>query len=136
PDIAGSGDGWAQRAHDVLMYTAPAPHRNTFLKPFHTEQASEFCSTCHKVHLDRPVNHYRWFRGFNEYDNWQASAASGEGARSFYYPPKPQKCADCHMPLVAARDPAARDGKVHSHRFPAANTALPSVNGDAEQLRH
>src|SRR6185295_1360087 len=54
---------------------------------------------------------------------------------SFYYPARPQKCADCHMPLVAADDPAAREGKVHSHRFPAANTALPFVNRDAEQLR-
>src|SRR5207245_11459128 len=102
---------------------------------FHREQTAQFCSSCHKVHLDVPVNGYRWFRGFNEYDNWQASGVSGEGARSFYYPAKPMKCAGCHMPLVAARDPAAREGKVHSHRFPAANTALPFVNGDAEQLR-
>ena len=82
-----------------------------------------------------PVNAYRWFRGFNDYDNWQASGVSGEGARSFYYPPKPQKCADCHMPLVASNDPAAKDGKVHSHRFPAANTALPFVNGDTDAAR-
>src|SRR5262249_52788499 len=73
--------------------------------------------------------------GFNEYDNWQASGVSGQGARSFYYPAKPQKCADCHMPLVAASDPAALEGKVHSHRFPAANTALPFVNKDEEQLK-
>jgi hypothetical protein len=39
------------------------------------------------------------------------------------------------MPLIASRDPAARGGTVHSHRFPAANTALPFVNKDAEQLR-
>ena len=82
-----------------------------------------------------PVNAYRWFRGFNEYDNWQASGVSGQGARSFYYPPKPQQCADCHMPLVPSTDPAARDGKVHSHRFAAANTALPFVNRDPEQLK-
>ncbi|HWW95989.1 MAG TPA: tetratricopeptide repeat protein, partial [Vicinamibacteria bacterium] len=72
---------------------------------------------------------------FNEYDNWQASGVSGEGARSFYYPARPQKCADCHMPLVPSHDPAAREGQVHSHRFPAANTALPFVNRDQEQLR-
>src|SRR5207247_6245245 len=70
---------------------------------------------------------YRWFRGFNEYDNWQASGVSGQGARSFYYPAKAQKCADCHMPLVASSDPAAKGGKIKSHRFPAANTALPFV---------
>ncbi len=38
------------------------------------------------------------------------------------------------MPLVPSNDPAARDGKIHSHRFPGANTALPFVNGDKEQL--
>jgi tetratricopeptide (TPR) repeat protein len=121
--------------HDYLLELDPVPHKRTFLKAFHSQQTPEFCSSCHKVHLDVPVNQYRWFRGFNDYDNWQASGMSGEGARSFYYPPKPQKCADCHMPMVASQDPAARDGKVHSHRFPAANTALPFVNGDQEQLR-
>jgi tetratricopeptide (TPR) repeat protein len=134
-DLAVSDNRFLSAAHDYLLRLDPAPHRKTFLKSFHREQTAEFCSSCHKVHLDVPVNGYRWFRGFNEYDNWQASGVSGQGARSFYYPAKPQKCADCHMPLVAAQDPAARDGKVHSHRFPGANTALPFVNGHAEQLR-
>jgi len=80
------------------------------------------------------VNSYRWFRGFNDYDNWQASGVSGQGARSFYYPPRAQTCADCHMPLVASNDPAAKNGTIRSHRFAAANTALPFVNGDRAQL--
>src|ERR687885_217914 len=121
--------------HDRLLYLDPAPHRNAFLKPFHREQTAEFCSVCHKVHLDVPVNSYRWIRGFNEYDNWQASGVSGQGARSFYYPAQSQRCADCHMPLVDSNDPAAKNGKVRSHRFPGANTALPFVNHDAEQLK-
>jgi tetratricopeptide (TPR) repeat protein len=134
-DLAASENPVLSRVHDFLLYADPEPHRRTFLKPFHREQTAEFCSSCHKVHLDVPVNSYRWFRGFNDYDNWQASGVSGQGARSFYYPPKPQRCADCHMPLVAAKDPAARNGKVRSHRFPAANTAVPFVNGDTEQLK-
>ena len=133
-DLATSDNPILKAAHDYLLHLDPGPHSRTFLKSFHTDQAAEFCSSCHKVHLDVPVNAYRWFRGFNEYDNWQASGVSGEGARSFYYPPEPKDCADCHMPLVEADDPAARDGKVHSHRFPGANTALPYVNGDEEQL--
>jgi tetratricopeptide (TPR) repeat protein len=134
-DLATSDNAALKWVHDYLLRLDPEPHRKTFLKSFHTQQTPEFCSSCHKVHLDVPVNGYRWFRGFNDYDTWQASGISGEGARSFYYPPKSQKCADCHMPLVAANDPAARDGKVHSHRFPAANTALPYVNQDPEQLK-
>jgi len=39
------------------------------------------------------------------------------------------------MPLVASQDPGNRDGKVHSHRFPAANTAIPFVNHDEAQLK-
>jgi tetratricopeptide (TPR) repeat protein len=134
-DLAASENIVLRTVHDKLLTLDPQPHRDTFLKPFHREQTPEFCSSCHKVHLDVPVNAYRWFRGFNDYDNWQASGVSGEGARSFYYPAKSQKCADCHMPLVPSNDPAAKNGMVKSHRFPAANTALPFVNGDAEQLR-
>jgi tetratricopeptide (TPR) repeat protein len=133
-DLAVSDNAVLRAGHDYLLHLDPGPHSRTFLKSFHREQTPEFCSVCHKVHLDVPVNDYRWFRGFDEYDNWQASGVSGQGARSFYYPPQPQQCADCHMPLVPADDPAARHGKVHSHRFPAANTALPFVNRDEEQL--
>jgi tetratricopeptide (TPR) repeat protein len=133
-DLAVSEEPVLSWTHDYLLRLDPTPHKRTFLKAFHDKQTPEFCSSCHKVHLDAPVNQYRWFRGFNDYDNWQASGMSGEGARSFYYPKTPQKCADCHMPMVASEDPAARDGKIHSHRFPAANTALPFVNQDHEQL--
>ncbi len=116
-----------------LTYLNPEPHRRTMLKPF-MQSSAEFCSACHKVHLDVPVNQYRWLRGFNDYDNWQASGVSGQGARSFYYPAKPQVCADCHMPLVDSTDAGNRGGKVHSHRFVAANSALAYVNRDQEQL--
>ena len=39
------------------------------------------------------------------------------------------------MPLVDSTDAANIDGKVHNHRFPAANTALPFVNQHPEQLK-
>ena len=123
--------------HDYAVKLNPKPHRNAFLKPFHKDpsQVAEFCSSCHKVHLDDPVNNYRWIRGFNDYDNWQASGVSGQGARSFYYPPKPQNCADCHMPLVPSNDFGNIKGFVHSHRFAAANTAVPTSYGDHEQVK-
>ena len=54
---------------------------------------------------------------------WQNSGISGNSARSFYYPKQSKKCADCHMPLVASKDAGNINGFVHSHRFPAANTA-------------
>ena len=131
-ELASSHNPLIHAADYALTYLNPEPHRQTFLKPFMRQ--SEFCAACHKVHLDVPVNNYRWVRGFNDYDNWQASGVSGQGARSFYYPPKSQVCADCHMPLVASRDPGNHGGQVHSHRFPAANMALAYVNQDKPQM--
>src|SRR5260370_20942777 len=119
--------------HDCLGRATREPHRRTFLKPFMRGDTAEFCSSCHKVHLDVPVNHYRWIRGFNEYDNWQASGVSGQGARAFYYPKSPMNCADCHMPQILSKDDGNVDGLVHSHRFPGANTAVPTANQDQAQ---
>jgi Flp pilus assembly protein TadD len=121
--------------HDFSIRLNPEPHRRVFLKPFMKTQTAEFCSSCHKVHLDVPVNGYRWIRGFNEYDNWQASGISGFGARSFYYPPKSQQCADCHMPLTDSKDDGNIKGIIHSHAFPGANTALPTANQDDKQMK-
>jgi Flp pilus assembly protein TadD len=134
-ELAATKNPIERMLHDFLVRLNPEPHRRVFLKPFMRNQTAEFCSSCHKVHLDVPVNHYRWIRGFNEYDNWQASGVSGQGARSFYYPAKPAQCADCHMPLTRSSDMGNIDGQVHSHRFPAANTALPTANDDGEQLK-
>src|SRR3954464_13707981 len=134
-ELAASKNPVMRWLHDYAIYLNPEPHRRAFFKPFmHNQQSAEFCSSCHKVHLDVPVNHYRWIRGFNDYDNWQASGVSGEGARSFYYPKTSSRCSDCHMPKVKSDDPAAKDGFVRSHRFAAANTAVPFVNGDKVQL--
>ena len=134
-DLAASEDPLIRTLHDLAIHLDPEPHRQAFLRPLHTGDSSAFCSTCHKVHLDQPVNDYRWLRGFNSYDNWQASGVSGEGARSFYYPESPKTCSDCHMPPVAGEDPAARNGLFRSHRFAAANTALPTHFGLDEQLQ-
>ncbi|MBL8242130.1 MAG: tetratricopeptide repeat protein [Bryobacterales bacterium] len=133
-ELASSRNRYIRALDNFLTYLDPEPHRKTFMKPFMTKDSSEFCSTCHKVHLDVPVNNYRWQRGFNDYDNWQASGVSGQGARSFYYPPKSQTCTDCHMPIVPSNDPGNREGRVHSHRFAAANTAVSHVNNDKVQL--
>ncbi|HEY4978186.1 MAG TPA: multiheme c-type cytochrome, partial [Candidatus Acidoferrum sp.] len=132
--LAASKNPIIRRVHDFMVKLNPEPHRRVFLKPFMREQVPEFCSGCHKVHLDVPVNHYRWIRGLNEYDNWQASGVSGQGARAFYYPATAMMCADCHMPMVASKDEGNINGYVHSHRFPGANTAVPTANEDAEQL--
>ena len=132
-ELAASDNPLVRELHDFVVRLNPEPHRRTFLKPFMRTDTAEFCSSCHKVHLDVPVNRYRWIRGFNEYDNWQASGVSGQGARAFYYPKSPMNCADCHMPLVPSKDDGNINGFVHTHRFPGANTAVPVANQDEAQ---
>lgn len=133
--LAASNNPILRRVDRFLTYLNPKPHKNTMMKPFMRLDSAEYCSTCHKVHLDVPVNQYRWMRGFNDYDNWQASGVSGQGARSFYYPQKFQTCTDCHMPLVASSDAGNVEGKVHAHNFAAANTAIAAANKDELQMR-
>jgi hypothetical protein len=135
--LAESKNPVLRATHDYLVHVNPEAHRRLFLKPLHrTDHGSgaEFCVACHKVHLDVPVNGYRWMRGFNEYDSWQASGVSGQGARSFYYPPESNSCGGCHMPLQPSEEAGNRNGLIHSHRFPAANTALATMNHDDKQL--
>ncbi len=119
--------------HDKLILIKPEPHRDAMLRPVH--KAGEFCGTCHKVGIPPEVNQYRWKRGQNEWDAWQASGTSGNTVRSFYLPARTETCVSCHMPLVPSDDRGNEDGMIRSHRFAAANSALPFLNGHADQLR-
>ncbi len=120
-----------------LIKAKPAFHKKTFLKPLH--RTAEFCSVCHKVHIPQLVNDYKFLRGQNHYDTFLLSGVSGHGARSFYYPPEAKdRCASCHMPLVASNDFGAQyfDGaatlSVHNHLFLGANTAIAHLRNRPE----
>ncbi|MFY9550912.1 MAG: tetratricopeptide repeat protein [Thermoanaerobaculia bacterium] len=113
----------------LLIRMEPSLHRKTFLKPF--MRTPEFCSTCHKVALIPALNSYRWLRGQDHYDTWYDSGVSGRAVRSFYDPPQPKACRDCHLPPYRSDEFGNRGGYLHDHVFPAANTALPAIRGDA-----
>ena len=123
------------RVHDLYLNANPERHRSDMLKLFFRK--SGFCATCHKVSLDRPVNDYRWLRGQNEFDAWHSSGVALNAARTFYLPGVRRECQDCHMPMVEAElpDVAAENGRIRSHFFGAANTALPFLRGDEEAIR-
>ncbi len=124
-------DNAALRAvNRLLIRMEPSLHRKTFLKPF--MRTPEFCSTCHKVALIPALNGYRWLRGQNHYDTWYDSGVSGRAVRSFYDPPKPKACRDCHLPDYRSDEFGNKKGFLHDHVFPAANTALPFIRGDHE----
>ncbi|MDB5391684.1 MAG: putative O-linked N-acetylglucosamine transferase, family [Planctomycetaceae bacterium] len=119
-----------QYINNQLVKAKPAFHKKTFLKPLH--KSTEFCSTCHKVHLPPELNNYKWLRGQNHYDAFLLSGVSGHGARSFYYPPKAQEnCNSCHMPAKESNDFGAKAYlagsnklNIHDHLFPSANTGI------------
>jgi hypothetical protein len=117
----------------MLIRVKPGPHRATFLKPIH--RTAEFCMVCHKVHIPEQVNLFHWIRGQDEYDNWQNSGVSGNAVGGWYdSAEKPKLCQDCHMPEIESSDMGQVGGKIHNHRFPGPNTAIPSINGDKAQL--
>ncbi|WP_397569780.1 multiheme c-type cytochrome [Schlesneria sp. T3-172] len=134
--FAFSENPWLQALSDQLIKARPALHKATFLKPHHS--TSEFCSTCHKVHLPEALTGYKEFlRGQNHYDSFALSGVSGRGARSNYFGMRAiQNCAGCHMPAQPSNDFGARllgdSGKlsIHNHLFLGANTALPFLRSD------
>ncbi|WP_435022205.1 multiheme c-type cytochrome [Tundrisphaera sp. TA3] len=136
--FAGSDQPVLRWINETLVKAKPEMHKRTFLKP--AIKGAEFCSTCHKVGLPFALNHYKDFlRGQNHYDTFLLSGVSGQGARSFYYPPAAKgNCVDCHMNLVASTDFGAKDfdskggREIHNHLFLGANTGLATIRGKPE----
>jgi hypothetical protein len=126
---------WVNRQ---LVKAKPEFHKATFLKPLH--RTTEFCGSCHKVHLPPELNAYKWLRGQNHFDAFWLSGVSGQGIASFYYPPRAEaSCNGCHMPLITASGAPnfaarVRDDsglvKTLNHQFPSANTAIPHLVRD------
>ncbi|MFM9066857.1 MAG: tetratricopeptide repeat protein, partial [Planctomycetota bacterium] len=133
-----------QWVNQQLVKAKPSFHKKTFMKDFY--RSAEFCSSCHKVHLPKELNHYKEFlRGQNHYDPYLLSGASGHGARSFYYPETAKtRCAECHMPLKESHDfgagtdsnlfAGAKSASIHDHLFHGANTALPYLREETDTI--
>jgi len=115
---------------DFLIRAYPRQHIRDLSKRMF--KSPEYCAACHKQFVDQEVNNVGWVQLQNQYDNWRQSR--------WNHPRNPAKtieCRECHMPLVASRDPAAgdsadynrnaRDGKHRSHRFIGANQFMPAL---------
>jgi tetratricopeptide (TPR) repeat protein len=128
---------WVNRQ---LIKAKPEFHKKTFLKDFH--KSSEFCSTCHKVHLPQELTGYKEFlRGQNHFDSFLLSGVSGHGARSFYYPPFAERnCNGCHMPWQKSDDfgakinPETGQRSIHNHLFASGNTGVPALCGFLDEV--
>lgn len=129
-----SSDPKVRAAHDILLEAKPDAHIKS-LRP-HNVNKSAFCAVCHTAHVPPELNRWRFQRVQDEFHDWHDSGVSLNNVRSFYHPPAAKRCQDCHMPLVPdAQDPASdADGRVRSHLFAAANTALPFLRGDKKMI--
>lgn len=130
-DLLASQNPTVKQIYAWFVHLDPAPHRDTFRRPFHRNENGAFCSSCHKAHTDAPINNARWLQIMNDYDSWQDSNF-GQADRDFAYIEKRKNCVACHMPLVPSHD-----GKeaVRDHRFLGANTLLPLLNKDEAQAQ-
>ncbi len=124
---------------DQLVKAKPDFHKKSFAPA--VEKTPEFCGACHKVHIPKELNHYRWLRGQNHLDEFLLSGVSGISVSSFYYPEKMEtNCNGCHMPdkPVSRPDDAAKlrghggQAVLKDHVFPSANTAIGLMHPDAE----
>ncbi|CZF78175.1 hypothetical protein GCE9029_00676 [Grimontia celer] len=96
------------------------------------QRTAEFCSTCHTQFMDAAMNDWGWVKMQDEYLAWSKSKFNlGKDGRSNHSEQK--NCQACHMPRIAADDPAAdSEGKVRSHYFLGANAALAKHFGHDE----
>jgi Flp pilus assembly protein TadD len=103
------------------------------LAPLRTAQ---MCGSCHRSFLSPDTGNPAHLVGQDELGAWQRSAYAGSLGTRIDEPIAPAECRTCHMPLEDAPqgDAAAKDGKIHSHRFAGANTWLPAMRADAAQL--
>ena len=118
-----------QRLHGLLVKVTPFLHRAVLTKPFYSSSA--FCETCHTVQIPAQINGGRdlLVQAEASHSNHDTAGVAATHSKSG------ETCQSCHMPLIRSNDPAARNGFIHSHRFTGGNTAIPTLNRDADQLQ-
>ena len=113
----------------------PARHKKAVMPEFLGK--AEFCSVCHKAAVPKQLNGYKWLRAFSVYDEWQQSSWSKLSPLPYYKKDTVSTCQTCHMQRVTApaAEYGAKQGTIASHRWLAANTAIPTFYGYTEQAR-
>jgi Tfp pilus assembly protein PilF len=108
-------------------------HRRAMMRPLLKQP--EFCGACHKSQVPRELNDYKFLRAFMVADELQQSSFSKESPHPFYVRDK-ETCNSCHMKREPAPlfDVSAKNGTLVSHRWAAANTAIPTFYKWKEQL--
>jgi tetratricopeptide (TPR) repeat protein len=114
------------------ILNAPDLHKKAVMRDL--LKTPEFCAACHKASIPAELSGYKWLRAFSVYDEWQQSSWSKQSALPFYQKDSAATCQNCHMQPSSAHDHNSVTGMVASHRFPGANTAIPTFYNYPDQL--
>ena len=108
-------------------------HKRAMMRPL--LKRPEFCAACHKSQVPKELNDYKFQRAFMVGDEYQRSSFSKETPHPAYVREK-QTCNTCHMARVETEnyDVSVKEETIVSHRFAAANTALPMALGFKKQF--
>ncbi len=129
-----NGNPVTRPVSDDEIFKRPDLHKKAVMRDFY--KTPEFCGACHKAALPKQLNEYKWLRAFSVYDEWQQSSWSKQSPLPFYKKDKVSSCQDCHMTKTdAPGDYGAKDGKIASHRWLGANTAIPTFYGYKDQMQ-
>lgn len=123
----------SEATNQEIMDDVPS-HRRAMMRDL--IKKPEFCAACHKSQVPKELNDYKFLRAFAVGDELQMSSFSKESPHPYYVRDK-ATCNTCHMAKEAAPnfDISAKNGVIASHRWAAANTAIPSVYGYKNQLQ-
>jgi hypothetical protein len=135
-DLAASKNPVLQYAHDKLTFLDPEPHKQTFLKPFHRDQTPDFCSVVPQGPSRRAGEQLPVVPRLQRLRTTGRPRACRARARApSTYPPEVEHV----RRLPHAEGAVERSGRQERRRplapLRGANTALPFVNGDKEQLK-
>ncbi|MES9902567.1 MAG: cytochrome c family protein, partial [Sedimenticola sp.] len=118
--------------HNYLININPRQHKKDMARDVLYQPQN--CATCHAQYIDKEINDWGWVKLQDQYSSWLKGSYSGHSEHEFSRE-QVMRCQDCHFPLVDMNDPSAdKAGKVRSHRTPGANTVIPWLLGDTEQL--
>ena len=130
--FANSTNPIGQSINNFLIRINPSLHRKDMARDVLAKP--ELCATCHAQFMDKDMNNWGWVKMQDEYRAWLDSPYSGQNQQTFSHTDK-KRCHDCHMPLVKGNDPSSNsDNLLVDHRTIGANTAIPQINGDKQQL--
>ena len=115
-----------RKTHELLVELTPWIHSAVMSKAEY--KTAEYCATCHELEVPAEINGRNDLLIFNEFSAWSGSHYAERGGEV------ERRCQDCHMPLIASKDPAAKEGKIHDHSFAAGNSFLPLINRDFSHL--